>query len=131
MAAASAKREAAEPEPAAAPVAPVHEPPVTAEPVAEDEPDIEPPQDLQQYLVVRPDTPVVMFPDEILPPRPASIPPKVLVVPPAAQGQPWAAWAGSIGLLVVLVAGALMFRGQVMKLWPPSVRVYTALGLSQ
>jgi predicted Zn finger-like uncharacterized protein len=133
---------AAPPEPDAAPahaeeVAPahVHAPVVEAEAVAdnepEDEPDTEPPQDLRQYLVVRPDTPVMMFPDEIVAPRPSPIPPKVLVVPPAAQGQPWLAWGVSIGLLAVLIAAAVLFRGPVMKIWPPSIRVYIALGLSQ
>ncbi len=123
----------AEPAPAPRPVeavAPVHEPP-PPEDLTEDEPDIEPPQDLRQYLVIRPDTPVVMLPDEIVPPRVTSIPPKILVVPPAAQGQPWLAWGGSISLLVVLMAAAILFRAPLMKAWPPSTRVYTALGLSQ
>jgi len=127
---------AAPPEPDPAPVhaeevAAAHEPLVEADVAIKDEPDIEPPQDLRQYLVVRPDTPVVMFPDEIVPPRASPIPPKILVVPPAAEGQPWLAWGASIGLLVVLIAAAVLFRGPVMKIWPPSVRVYTALGLSQ
>jgi hypothetical protein len=126
-----------EPAPAAAPVADVAPLPETAPPPAEpaveeeEEADSEPPQDLRQYLVVRPDTPVVMFPDEIEPPRAPPIQPKILVVPPAPQSPPWLAWAGSIGLLVVLIAGAIVFRGPVMKVWPPSARVYNAIGLSQ
>ena len=39
------------------------------------------------------------------------------------------AWAGSIILLVLLIAMAIAWRSEVTTLWPPSARVYSALGL--
>ncbi len=38
-------------------------------------------------------------------------------------------WAVAAGIVVVLVAGAIAFRGQVVKLWPKSQAAYAGLGL--
>jgi predicted Zn finger-like uncharacterized protein len=41
-----------------------------------------------------------------------------------------AAWAASILLLLGLAAGAVVWRQQIMAAWPPSERVFVALGLA-
>jgi predicted Zn finger-like uncharacterized protein len=41
-----------------------------------------------------------------------------------------AAWAASILLLIGVAAGAVVWRQQIMAVWPPSERVFTALGLA-
>jgi predicted Zn finger-like uncharacterized protein len=38
-------------------------------------------------------------------------------------------WAVAAGIVVALVAGAIAFRGQVVKLWPKSQAAYVGLGL--
>jgi predicted Zn finger-like uncharacterized protein len=38
-------------------------------------------------------------------------------------------WVGAAALIVALVAGAIAFRGQVIKLWPKSQSAYASLGL--
>ncbi|MDD2877823.1 MAG: zinc-ribbon domain-containing protein [Acidiphilium sp.] len=38
-------------------------------------------------------------------------------------------WAGSFGLVIVLIALVLVFHGAISAAWPPSLRVYRALGL--
>jgi len=40
-----------------------------------------------------------------------------------------AVWIGAAGLVAALVAGAIVFRGQVIKLWPKSQSAYASLGL--
>ena len=40
------------------------------------------------------------------------------------------AWAGSLLLLVVLAWAAYTWRSPIMQAWPPSERVYAALGLT-
>jgi predicted Zn finger-like uncharacterized protein len=53
------------------------------------------------------------------------------VRPPPAQDPRSAVvvWAGAAALVVALVAGAIVFRGQVIKLWPKSQSAYASLGL--
>jgi predicted Zn finger-like uncharacterized protein len=38
------------------------------------------------------------------------------------------AWAGTIVLLLVLLAGAFAWRSQIVAAWPPSARAYAVLG---
>jgi predicted Zn finger-like uncharacterized protein len=38
-------------------------------------------------------------------------------------------WAGSAAVIVVLVAGALVFRDQVVRAWPASGKAYTSVGV--
>jgi predicted Zn finger-like uncharacterized protein len=39
------------------------------------------------------------------------------------------AWVASVAVLVALVWAGYSFRGRVMQDWPPSIRLYAALGL--
>jgi predicted Zn finger-like uncharacterized protein len=39
------------------------------------------------------------------------------------------AWAGSIAALILLAAVAFVWRSEIIALWPPSARAYSALGL--
>ncbi len=74
-------------------------------------------------LALRPETPVGLrspLPD-----------PAKIVVPPAVKGPPVVEWAVSVVLVVALVAGIVIFRGPIMKVWPPSLRLYAALGMGQ
>jgi predicted Zn finger-like uncharacterized protein len=48
---------------------------------------------------------------------------------PVRPKPPIAAWFVSVTLLAILVAAAIAFRTPVMKAWPPSTRLYAALGL--
>jgi len=41
------------------------------------------------------------------------------------------AWLGSLVLLVLLIGAAYAWRAEVMAAWPPSVRLYAALGLAE
>ncbi len=49
----------------------------------------------------------------------------------ASKGEPAliAGWAASILFLAALVWAAVAWRGDVMRAWPPSERLYSALGL--
>ena len=49
----------------------------------------------------------------------------------ASAGEPAliAGWAASIAVLLILVWAAVAWRSDVMRAWPPSERLYTALGL--
>ena len=40
------------------------------------------------------------------------------------------AWGGSVVLLALVAAAGVVWRGPVMQAWPPSMRVYQALGLT-
>jgi predicted Zn finger-like uncharacterized protein len=101
---------AAEPEVAAEPPAEVEDVSADAAPAAAESDDLE-----------------VSGPDTGLRKRPASAP-----RPPAAAKGPlgaivaWSAMAAAIALVVV---GAIVFRGQVVKLWPKSSGAYAGLGL--
>jgi len=41
-----------------------------------------------------------------------------------------AGWAASIALVIGMTWAAVAWRGEVMRTWPPSERIYTALGLT-
>jgi predicted Zn finger-like uncharacterized protein len=45
-------------------------------------------------------------------------------------GPPWGAWLVSIVLLCALGAAGVVWRDTVATTWPPSIRIYQALGLS-
>ena len=72
------------------------------------------------------------------PPRPVFIEPEVPVplprlAPPVAPRRSPAvrlAWAASLLVLVAGLAAAVVWRGRVAQAWPPSLRVYAALGLA-
>jgi predicted Zn finger-like uncharacterized protein len=49
-------------------------------------------------------------------------------VKPAKQ-EPVIGWAASIAVLIILGSVGIVFRGPIMKSWPPSERAYVALGL--
>ena len=40
------------------------------------------------------------------------------------------AWAASVVLLLMAVAGLYEWRGTVMQIWPPSTQIYTVFGLA-
>jgi predicted Zn finger-like uncharacterized protein len=50
--------------------------------------------------------------------------------PPPASLALRLAWIGSIVLVLALLGAAVTWRTQVMAAWPPSTRLYAALGLS-
>lgn len=67
-------------------------------------------------------------------PEPASVAVDRRVTPDADTAAPRtkapvAAWIASVALLLVLVLSAIAFRGAIMKSWPPSQRLYAAVGL--
>ncbi len=43
----------------------------------------------------------------------------------------WVGWLASLVLLLALAGAAIAGRGAVQRAWPPSTRVYAALGLKQ
>ena len=93
-----------EPEPVSPPVEPVAE----AEPAVEDD-----------IVAVEPEAPFRRPAFRPLPPPPPRPPPKrtgALV------------WAGVAGLAVALIAGVIVFREQVVRLWPASSAAYAGLG---
>jgi predicted Zn finger-like uncharacterized protein len=113
---------------------PVEEEPVLAlaVPVYDFEPEPEPvvepaprPADPVTPVALRPEMAVAPV---SLSPGPVRAPHEV-VVPPPRPGPPVAAWGGSIAVLVVALAAAVIFRAPVMKAWPPSARLYAGLGL--
>ncbi len=81
------------------------EPPPVAEP--EPEPELPPP-------------PLVETADRLAP-----LPPP----PPARRLPLLLAWVGSLAVIVAAVVAALVFHGAISHAWPPSQRVYAALGL--
>jgi predicted Zn finger-like uncharacterized protein len=98
------------------PVPPLPEAPAALpDPVPEPEPSLEP------------------EPEPLLPPPPAVIPaPLEPMVPPQPRRNNTAlvlAWIASLMLLAAIIAGAYAGRQDVMRTWPPSERLYGALGL--
>ena len=80
--------------------------------------------------------------EPMVPPRPVALRPETavslhgrlpdpatIVVPPAAKGPPVMEWVASVTLVVAFCAALVVFRGPVMKVWPPSARLYSAMGL--
>ncbi len=48
--------------------------------------------------------------------------------PPGRVLTAWGGWAASLVLLGLLLVSAIHWRGAIMQEWPPSIRLYTALG---
>jgi hypothetical protein len=59
-------------------------------------------------------------------------PPPRSVRPKARRGDalPVVAWVASLALLACLVGAAYAWRAPIMAAWPPSERLYAALGLA-
>ena len=51
------------------------------------------------------------------------------VEPPPAAATVWLGWIASIVLLAVLIWAGYTYRNDVMQAWPPSQRLYAAIGL--
>jgi predicted Zn finger-like uncharacterized protein len=47
----------------------------------------------------------------------------------AGRGDGWLGWLASLVLLAALAWAAISYRGEVQRAWPPSMRLYAALGL--
>ena len=103
---------------------PVHA--LELEPVVPVEPIVPP----YQPVAVRPETRATVRPETPVSPRSPLPDPSKIVVPPAAKGPPVMAWAVSVSLVVALLAAMVIFRGPVMTVWPPSLRLYAALGMA-
>ncbi len=50
-------------------------------------------------------------------------------LPVRAGAMVWLGWMASLGLLLALGWGGLTWRNEVTRIWPPSLRLYAALGL--
>jgi hypothetical protein len=85
-------------------------------------------EDEPYQLALRPETHVSVFPAA---PKPLPLAAFPKPAPPASKAPVVVAWAASILILAAAVAGFLTYRGQVMKAWPPSARLYAALGLTR
>ena len=48
---------------------------------------------------------------------------------PRRDGRLVAAWVASVVLLLAVVIGLIAWRGPIMHAWPPSIRLFDALGL--
>jgi predicted Zn finger-like uncharacterized protein len=117
------------PEPAvatvAAPAAPEPEPvaPMAAPTVAQlaevAAPVAEPPP--------RPAPTVIRMPDTAKPARTAK-PAVTAQVKPVRQ-TPVIGWVASIAALIIMASVSIVYRSAIMKSWPPSERVYAAVGL--
>ena len=63
------------------------------------------------------------------PPAPTPLPAQQTTAPAPAKQIPIAGWVVSIALLIILGAAAIVYRAPIMHTWPPSERLYAALGL--
>lgn len=70
------------------------------------------------------------------PPTALHVPEPLAATEPTAARQrrtsaaPAAAWVASLVLLVALASAAYSWRSSIMAAWPPSERLYAALGLT-
>jgi predicted Zn finger-like uncharacterized protein len=107
--------------------------------VPSDEPEAPPtvaPPDRPKPAPPEPATPLKLQPEllrakPVIPPRAEQLgrDGKPLGPLPPAPRTPVAAWLASVIVLLCLATAALVFRTPVMKAWPPSTRLYAALGL--
>jgi predicted Zn finger-like uncharacterized protein len=115
-------------------------------PPAAPEPPAAAPEPLAAVPDLPPAAPEPTFDDRLPEPDPAAVPPAAarlrqsaatafgnapeppLAVP--ATRTPVGAWIASILLLVALAGAGVAFKTQVMKAWPPSERLYNAIGLN-
>jgi predicted Zn finger-like uncharacterized protein len=100
---------------------PLPEPAPEAEPVPRREDEV-------YQLALRPETHVSVFaaPSQ----NPIFNAANSRLVPPPKPRPPVLAWVLSVLLLAGAVTGAWAYRAPVMKVWPPSTRLYAALGLN-
>ena len=47
----------------------------------------------------------------------------------AGRETAWVGWLASLVVLTALVWAAIAYRAEVQRAWPPSIRLYTALGM--
>ena len=83
-------------------------------------------------LALRPETHISVFPPASgAEPGPSfgMSAPRIIQTP--AKGPPVLAWSLSILVLLGVLGGAFAYRGAVMRAWPPSIRLYSALGFPQ
>ncbi len=78
-----------------------------------------------------PVAPVVAVPSvaPIAMPKSSKLAGPAVHAPPGRLALPLA-WGGSLALLAAVAAAAVVWREPVMQAWPPSIRVYDALGLT-
>ncbi len=85
-------------------------------------------------LVPSPPQPAAIAPSEPLdrPAGPTPAPRTPMTRKPTAQGEVAVlfGWAASVLLLVLGIWGAVMWRADLMQVWPPSQRLYAAIGLT-
>jgi predicted Zn finger-like uncharacterized protein len=62
--------------------------------------------------------------------RPPRRPPMPRPLPPRPNMAPRIAWAASVAVVLLLGWGAYAERTMIMQIWPPSIRLYAALGLT-
>ncbi len=100
-------------------------PPFEPPPAATTEPDdvVLPPREPRRSLL--PDEPGDIVPRLSAMERLASRPARL----PSSAMELRAAWAASIVLLVVFGWGLIAWRGDIMRSWPPSARLYDLVGL--
>lgn len=98
-------------------------PPVVA-PVIEARP-------IEAPVMEAPVAPVVEAPSmaPVAMPKPTKLAAPAVRAPPGRLALPLA-WGGSVALLAVVAAAAVVWREPVMQAWPPSIRVYDALRLT-
>jgi hypothetical protein len=95
-------------------------------------------------VAAEPEAPVIEAMPEPMPePAPEPMPPPPMPSPPPPTPlvsrerlQPTnrlaliLGWVGSFVVIAGLIVAALVWRDPVMQAWPPSIRVYAALGLT-
>jgi predicted Zn finger-like uncharacterized protein len=79
--------------------------------------------------VRRPEPPVDLEPTVIVGPAPWDCRSPDLARPAPRSLALRAGWAASIAVLAAVIGSAVAWRGDIMRAWPPSQRVYTALHL--
>jgi hypothetical protein len=48
---------------------------------------------------------------------------------PPKTASPTLGWAASFAAILLLASSGIVFRAPIMKAWPPSERLYAAIGL--
>jgi predicted Zn finger-like uncharacterized protein len=79
--------------------------------------------------------PIVEAVPEPVPEPPPQPPPHTALVPvpapkPSSRLPLLLAWIGSAVVILALLAAAFVLRDPIMRGWPPSIRVYSLLGLT-